>query len=365
MPLLTALLAKSPDFVERTFTRTSGQYVSSALTRASGLVPFSMAEIGVFALVLAAIFLAVRGTVQTVRRRRHARNAVACAFLSLCGTVGALTILGYAFWGFNFARADLVTRQHWSSFAAQSAAGKSDQELTAYCAKLVDLANREFERAVGSRDPGRPSSPPRGLREVDASLEEGYTRLAVRLRLDPSVARNRGRAKPILASFVLDAALVGGFYSPWTGEANYNRDLPLSGVPHAIAHEKAHQRGITSEDEANFFGFLACIYSRDPYARYSGYLFAQRQLLGELARVDAARAEELAGRRAPGIQRDVEEDRRFVVSHRGVVSSVDSVLIHAYLKANRAPGGIQSYTMSSRLIVIYARAVEHPFDVIE
>jgi hypothetical protein len=175
-------------------------------------------------------------------------------------------------------------------------------------------------------------------------------------------AANRGRAKPVAASFAMSALLIGGFYSPWTGEANYNGQLPPCEIPHTIAHEKAHQRGITGEDEANFFGFLACIYSRNPYVRYSGYMFAQRQLLSELRRSDLEKVHELLARRDRGIERDVEEERRFLEKHRGTVSRLNSAVIDTYLKANRAPGGIQSYTLSSRLIIIYFRAVENALD---
>ncbi len=73
-----------------------------------------------------------------------------------------------------------------------------------------------------------------------------------------------------------------GIHFPWTGEADYNYTVPAFQLPHAIAHEKAHRRGVASEDEANFIGYLANALSDAPYARCSGFLFAQRQLLGEL-----------------------------------------------------------------------------------
>jgi hypothetical protein len=229
-------------------------------------------------------------------------------------------------------------------------------ELTLYCSRLVDLANREFEDAVGSRDPGKPSTPPNPVARMDATIEDAYGRIAADLNLHPSLGANRGPAKPVLASFAMSSLLIGGVYSPWTGEANFNRDLPAHTLPQAIAHEKAHQRGITNEDEANFFGFLACIRARDPYVRYSGYLFAQQQLLGELRRLAPDKAVELTSRRDGGIRRDIAYDRMFVARHRGPLSDANAVAIDTYLKANRAPAGIRSYSLSARLIIIFARA---------
>jgi hypothetical protein len=355
MPFLTALLARIPGVVEREYTNGIGHWIQRALARISALVPFSIAEIAALVLVLYVLFLASRGVIQVAQRKRHALNAAACGVLWLGRALGLAILLAYAAWAFNFARADIVTRQRWSEFAIQPGADAARKELELWCTKLVEHANREFALAAGPRDPEKSSEPAGRIAGIDASLEEAYAAVANRLDLPESFAAVRGRAKPILASFMLSATLIGGFYSPWTGEANYNPELPKCNLPQAIAHEKAHQRGIVSEDEANFFGFLACIHSRDAYVRYSGYLFAQQQLLRELRRADPYKARELAARRSQGVQQDIEESMRFVTRHRGVLSDVNATAIDAYLKANRTPGGIQAYAMSSRLIIIYTR----------
>jgi hypothetical protein len=355
MPFLTALLARIPSVVEREYTDRIGHWIQRTLALISGVVPFSIAEIAAVVLLLWVLLLAVRGAVQVARRKRHACNAAACGGLWLGKALGLAILLAYGMWAFNFARADIVIRQRWSEFAVRPGADAARQELELWCNQLVELANRQFAIAAGTRDPEKSGEPAGRIATMDASLEEAYAAVAARLHLPASFAAGRGRAKPILASFVLSASLIGGFYSPWTGEANYNRELPGCDLSQAIAHEKAHQRGIVSEDEANFFGFLACIHSRDAYVRYSGYLFAQQQLLRELRRADPDKARELAARRSLGVQQDIEESMRFVTRHRGVLSNVNAAAIDAYLKANRTPGGIQSYAMSSRLIIIYTR----------
>ena len=355
MPVLTALLARIPGVVEREYSNRIGYWIQRALALGSGVVPFSIVEIGTLILSLYLLLLAVRGVIQTVRRQRHALNAAACGVLWLGKGLGLAALLGYAAWAFNFARADVVTRQHWSAFAVPLGADAGRQELELSCTRLVELANREFAYAAGTLNAEKSGRPTGGIAGMDASLEEAYAAVATRLDLPASFAAGRGRAKPIVVSGVLSATLIGGFYSPWTGEANYNRELPQCDLPHAIAHEKAHQRGIAGEDEANFFGFLACIHSRDAYVRYSGFLFAQQQLLRELRRVDPGKAREIAAHRSQGVQQDIEEIIRYVTRHRGVLSNIQAAAIDTYLKANRAPGGIQSYSMSSRLIIIYAR----------
>jgi hypothetical protein len=355
MPVLAWFLARTPDLVEHWYSERAGQLTLRAFTLVSGIFPFSIAEVTLICLLLWILWLAARGVMQVAGRRRHFFNAAVCGILWLAGLAGILLLGFYLVWGFNFARPDWVARQGWSSHAAQPAADAAEAELMRYCTQAVDLANREFAVAIGSGDPGSPSKSLSSMNAMDVAIEEGYARVATSLNLHPSIAADRGRAKPVLASFVMSAMLIGGFFSPWTGEANYNTDLPPCDIPQSIAHEKAHQRCVTNEDEANFLGFLACIYSGDPYVRYSGYLFAQRQLLGELRRFAPDEVPKFVARCYPGIQRDIDFDRKFVESHRGLLSDLNMAAIDAYLKANRVRAGMRSYSLSARLIIIYAR----------
>ena len=193
------------------------------------------------------------------------------------------------------------------------------------------------------------------MAEVDKAIEEAYVRVAGRLGLNRLFAASRGRAKPVTASIVMSHLLISGVYTPWTGEANYNRNPPKCFLPHTIAHEKAHQRCVTSEDEANFFGYLVCAYSDEPYVRYSGYLAAQRRLLGELGKYDRKGARALVAKRLPGVQRDVDAGRAYVKRYSGKISKAGSKVNNAYLKANRVKGGIRSYQMCTRLMVLFSR----------
>lgn len=63
-----------------------------------------------------------------------------------------------------------------------------------------------------------------------------------------------------------------GYYFPFSMEANYNDTMNMMHKPFTMCHELAHTHGYIYEDEANFFGFLACINSDDLVFQYSGYL---------------------------------------------------------------------------------------------
>lgn len=82
----------------------------------------------------------------------------------------------------------------------------------------------------------------------------------------------RTRVKPVALSVAMSYCHVTGIYTTVTGEANLNIDFPDYSLPYTAAHELAHQRGISREDEANFVAFLVCLESEDDYIRYSGTL---------------------------------------------------------------------------------------------
>ncbi|HEX3000273.1 MAG TPA: DUF3810 family protein, partial [Armatimonadota bacterium] len=164
-----------------------------------------------------------------------------------------------------------------------------------------------------------------------------------------------GQAKPVCFSTVMGYLGLSGVYSPLTGEANYNRLLPDSGRVFAIAHEKAHQRGIASENEANFVAFLALRSSPDRYLRYCGYLNAAGYALGAIAGSEPDTYPDLAAllRGRPAV--DAMRDTAFWRRYRGPVERVSTRVNDLYLRANRVPGGIRSYDAVTDLLIGFWR----------
>ena len=78
--------------------------------------------------------------------------------------------------------------------------------------------------------------------------------------------------KPLFYSDFMCQQYMQGYYFPFSMEANYNDSMSIMNKPFTMCHELAHTHGYIYEDEANFFGFLACIRSDDVVFRYSGYL---------------------------------------------------------------------------------------------
>lgn len=353
--LAAAALARRPDVVEVVYAAHVGPALVTLLTTASGRIRWSLSEVMVVA--MGVIWLAPM--VRDVGRARRGEAAPLELVVSHgLRTATLLSVSGAAFylgWGINYARPELVTRLGWSDVAAgprtQAAA---TSELARLSKLLVDAANEQYLSAAGTRDLGAPSGPG-DLHTVDLGLDAGYRRVADVLDLPVSFARSRGRAKPALASPALTRIGVVGYYFPWTGEATFNRMTPGFQLPLAIAHEKAHQRGVAGEDEANFFGYLAAVLGDDAYGRYAGLLFAQRQLLTELQAIDEETTRVLLARRIPGVQRDIDAARAFWQRYEGPAREAQQEFNDAYLSLHGVKDGIASYGRSAQLIVVYSR----------
>ncbi|MCC6797051.1 MAG: DUF3810 domain-containing protein [Candidatus Hydrogenedentes bacterium] len=349
----------APASVEQYYVNGVGATFARTLSTISGVVPFSIAEPIMFLFACWLVLPAIPALVTYIQGRRGMRNAVECGAARSITAACFLVVFFYAGWGLNYSRAALHTRLDWddSSLAVLPRLGSSSErdELVALCTQLVFVTNHYYTIATGTPHSETHSTPRASLRDLDHALDIGYERATNLLCLDKSFATARGPAKPVLASRVISRLGIAGFYSPFTGEANYNRDMSAFQIVHTIAHEKAHQRCIANEDEANFLGFLACVLSDDPYARYAGYLFAQRQLMGELIKIDPAAVGALVTLRCKGVQSDVTYSKIFWHLYGGPAQNFGHAMNDAYLKANRVEGGAFSYQMSARLLVLLAR----------
>lgn len=345
--------ARFPWSVEGAYVAALGPALQRALTWVSAPLPLSLAElVEVAALALAAGWLVA--VMRRARVRADRREVALDALLTAAVAVGTVGVVFYAVWGLAYARPSAAERLGWAS-NARPLAPIGAPELAELAERLVERTNDAYLRLHGAIDAGAPSAAPEGLGALDLAIDQGYARLAAAEGLDPDLGRSRGRAKQLGTSVVFSYLGIGGFYFPFTGEANVNALEPEWQLAQTIAHEKAHQRFVASEDEANFFGFLAGVYADDPFATYGAWLFAQRQVLFALGEVDPYGAAQVLARRLPGVQRDVDFSRAFWRRYQGPAQQASQAVNDRYLKFNGVRGGVQSYSLSVTLIVEWLR----------
>ena len=357
--LLSLVLARLPGVTETIYGNAVGAGVARALSLITGVVPLALSEFFVLALIARQL---IGGSIalRDVRRgRRQWTNAIQAGALRVGQDLGILVALFYLLWGFNYARAPLQNRLGWSYPYDVTAV-----EVADLAAQMVSAANDAYLQIHSATDAGEPTRLTLDANTLERVLDQGWE--AARLELGmPPLAGRYGRAKTPLLTFWYERTGIAGFYFPFTAEANLRAGIPAVDNPKMLAHEKAHQRGVARESEANFWGFLSAAHSKEPEARYSAFVFAQRQLLAILVRMDRDRAGELAGERLPGVQRDIDDSRRYWRSFRGRGTEIGRTVNDAYLRSNRVEGGVHNYSMSTALMIAYARAREGMLEVQE
>lgn len=350
LPVAVGLQQWAPaSAVERLYSRALYPWIAVLLSLANEWAKFSLAEAGALllppALLFALVWSAVRARRMGVRWGRWLAGTTGRGIAAAGWILFAFSLL----WGLNYRRVPLSERLGIPN-------GGTAEELAATARWLAGELARH---APPTEHRDRPAGPPYPWEELAAKVEDAYEALPV---AGEGFPRRLGPAKPVHASGILSRLGLSGMFIPFTGEPNVNRLLPHPSLVAAVAHEKAHQRGITHESEASFAGFLALYQSSDPYLRYCGILEATGSVLGALARTDPEAFAEVA-RAIPATARaDWARSREFWARYRGPAQRVSRRVNDLYLRANRVPGGVQSYGAVVDLLVGYylAEASQEP-----
>lgn len=347
---VSLLLARAPAFAETWYGSRLGPALSRPLSRLTGLAPFSIGDVLVVLYAGWLIAAAARALHSVARRRRRWRNALGAGFRRILRDAGLAMVLFYVLWGWNYARPGFAARAGWPEWD-----GADTAELVALTEAATEAANRAYLELHETADAGRPTALADDAGDVDAALAEGWRRAAGQLRLPAAFAEPYGRVKRPVTGALLHQLGIAGMYFPFTAEANVVPGLPAMRAPLSMAHEQAHQRGITSEAEASFLGFVVAALAPGRLGRYSAAVWAHGQLASALARQDRGAWDRIAATRLPGLTRDLRDLAQFMLRASPTGRRVGAAMNDRYLRANRVPGGRLNYGMSTQLLIEYAR----------
>ena len=161
--------------------------------------------------------------------------------------------------------------------------------------------------------------------------------------------------KPVLASRLMSRFNYTGYYFPFTGEANINVDQTAAMIPATIAHEMAHQRGIASEQEANFVGILACVESGNAAYAYSGRLFALIHLGNALCKYDSGAWTEILRGLPESVLADLRLNDAYWAQFETKAAQVSEKVYDTLLKSYGQELGVQSYGAVVDLLLAWYR----------
>ncbi|RNC28541.1 MAG: hypothetical protein AWM53_01521 [Candidatus Dichloromethanomonas elyunquensis] len=334
--LLSCITAFFPKQVEVVYARGFSKIVTEYLSRVTGFVPFSLAELIVWAFVISVFLLFLQAIIVSLRARSSQRNQKKGGLL--LRMIGLLVLLGIVYFGFILVWGINYNRLPFAEIAGFKVDGYPEKDLEQLCEKLVVKANRlrinlpENEQGIIKIEGG--------FQEIRMTAPQGYAKAAL---IYPELGGIFGQPKPVFFSKLMSYTGISGIYFPFTGEANVNTDIPDPILPAATCHEMAHQRGFAREDEANYLAWVACSCSTVPQFQYSGTLFALIYAMNALYENDPIQAAQINNKYGPGLRRDFRAISQYWKQYEGKVEEFTSDVNDTYLKSNWQREGVESY----------------------
>lgn len=191
---------------------------------------------------------------------------------------------------------------------------------------------------------------PYGYFKMNEKLVDAYRSLSKKYDFIPTLFVG---TKPILLSHPMAYTGITGVYTFFTGESNVNTVYPDYSTVYTAAHEMAHSRGISREDEANFVAFLACMESDDPFIRYSGCVGLLQYVGNAAYRTDPQRYGTLWQKYGETVIGDFRAYNEIYDRYDGsIVGEVSGTLNDLYLSGMGTEGTV-SYSLVVELAVAY------------
>ena len=320
-----------------------------SLGRLSGLVPFSLSELILYALPIILII----DIVLIIRSKTRGFKGLLKRMLLL---VSVIAFLYSANCGVNYYNTSFLEAESLS--AAEYETSDEQKNLLVEFCEFTASKLQESSMAVYYRDEYPVESVeeiyPRGRELADLSVS-AMKRLG---NLYPSLAGFYPRPKALVISRPFSNMGVTGIYSPFTIEANYNSEMPAYNFPYTACHELSHLKGYMDEGEANFIGWLACINSDQPAFNRSGYLIAWIYGGNELMKVDRKEYDRIYATLPENAIKELKDNSEFWNTHETKASEVQDIINDAYLQYNGLEEGILSY---DRVLVMMLGWFQHRY----
>ncbi|MDC8003468.1 DUF3810 domain-containing protein [Aureisphaera galaxeae] len=328
------ILRNFPAFIEKYYSQGIYPILSKISRTVFGWIPFSFGDLIYLFLVL---FL-IRWLYKNFLR---IRTEPVLFVVDIMASLSVIYLVFNLIWGLNYLRTPLHE-------TLQLDRDYTTEELIETTKRLIDKSN-ELHRQLGFADSTKIDLPYSQKEIFDKSVN-GYKNLEKEypnLRYSPKSIKKSGW------SLGLTYMGYSGYYNPLTGEAQVNNLIKTYKFPVVSCHEQAHQIGYAAENEANFIATLATLHNDDPFIQYTGYIFALRYCINEIARRDMDMYKAMLPTINYGILESYREMRDFWESYENPFEDLSKAFWDQFLKANNQSKGIMSYSYMVALVVNY------------
>jgi len=337
--IVVNLLALVPGFVEKWYSNGLFPYLSKGSRILLGRIGFSVGDI----LYFTAIFFCIRWL--WIKRKTWRRQYKA-NFLTIAATLSVVYFLFNFLWAMNYRRVQLHEKMGMDKEYAL-------EELVAFTKRLILKTNATHSQI--QQNDSLKAVNPYTVDEIYLKAINGYDNLEKQY---PYFAFKHESIKSSLMSTPLSYMGFGGYLNPFTNEAQVNCNLPKYNLPTTTCHEMSHQIGYASESEANFIGYMASVYNDDLYFKYSGYSFALRYCMNNIAKKDEKLAKSLVPLINKGVIANFKETEKFNEEYDSFIEDIFKYVYDNFLKMNQQKDGLKTYSKFIGLLVNYYKDKE-------
>ncbi len=312
----------------------------------TGLAPFSVGEILVYALIALLLFSIIRFVIHMIHRKGKRGQTTAKFAINLLCAASVLFFLFTIDCGINYYRSTFAQTCGLEVKASQKA------ELVRLCGNLA--ANSNSLRTKTKTDGN--SVMELHARSFAENAQQARSALDGLSKTYPLLRPGYSAPKPVLASQLMSHCNITGMFFPFTFEANVNTDVPEYTIPFTMCHELSHLRGFMREDEANFIAYLACRSSSNADFQYSGAVTAFTYASNALFSADSNTAGKIYSELSSGVRRDLQFNDQYWDRFKGPAANAATSVNNSYLKANSQNDGVQSYGRMVDLLLALQRS---------
>lgn len=348
--LIIRLVKYNSQIAEFVFSRGIYKGYARFLSSVTGLLPFSLMELGIILIPIVIIissFIFLKDLIRNKDNRIKKIGEVAVTLICIFSVV--------LFWITVVCNVNYY-RYTFSDISGLIVEDSSLELLEELCIDLANRANDLREQIQNEDENGVMKLSYDNFRDMGKEGLESFIHMNEEYGVfDYKVAL----PKAIYFSRFMSYTDLVGVYSPLTMETNINIDVADYSIPSTMNHELAHAYGFMREDEANFIAYLACGKSNNIEFKYSGIMLALIHAGNQLSRKDQEAYNRLWDMYSDGVVSDLRENSIYWAQFAdNKISEVSNVINDTYLKSNNQEDGVQSYGRMVDLLLAEYRVLK-------
>lgn len=313
--VFSLILKSNPRLSEDWYTQRMYPVISKILSSLSSIFPFSFSDVFYLLLIFMPLTILILLLLKRITFSRAGKIILNC--------IAGVYVLFYVLWGYNYFRLGLNERLN----LAETEPNKN--ELLVVFEQLIEQTNSLYCNCDLINKT-----------EIDSLIEDSYKNLAPALNLKYPMGKRKD--KGITFSNFYSKTGITGYFGPFFNEVHVNKKVLPVEYPFILAHEKAHQFGITSEAEANFYAWMVCNFSNVQQVQYSANLIMLHHFIREVYSLEEYT--ELSKLISSEVKDDFNSRIKYWRRLRNKnMDKAASKMNDVYLKSNNVKKGIDDY----------------------